>query len=112
MEPEEVAKLFETTSNHMNKDAMMLLSWATILNNASLRNANGALDFKKSYARTPITKRSESTDTRMTFLDRKDIVAMAGKAGLQPYAFDQLDNPYFPTRAGKLQYPLSSKLGT
>ena len=48
----------------------------------------------------------------MTFLDRKDIVAMAGKAGLQPYAFDQLDNPYFPTRAGKLQYPLSSKLGT
>lgn len=104
LEPSQVSHLFDVTSKHMNKFGLMVVSYATSLNNASLRDRRGNLDLRRRGFGRTITKVSEATGTKMTFYERNDIIKMGELAGFKPYAFEQLDNPYFPTRT-ELHYP-------
>ncbi len=104
--PKQIEKLFQDVAQHLNQNGLFVLSYATKLNNALLRNHRGELDIhRSSYQDRPIHRFSHACQTNMTFCDKNYLVNLGKAIGLDPLFYAESRNQYFPTCI-KLNIPL------
>jgi len=113
LKPEEVGKLFQNVADSMNNNGVFIISYATRLNNACLRDKEGKLDLERgkrsSAAGNPIHIFSHSSGEEMTFFSKEDLLKLAEENGLKGGFYLETDNLYYPTRNELLRTYKSQK---
>lgn len=107
MTPPQIDGLVKHVRSHLHTGGWFVISYATELNNALLRDQQGHLDLSRGFGERPIHRWSYETQSWMTFPDKKWLMEIGKIHSLRPYYYLETDNPYFPTRR-ELRIPLMS----
>lgn len=98
LSPDEIGEFFGNVRQHLNDGGQFHISFATILNNALLRDEHGKINVNRCHQKTPIYTYSYPCKTMMTFVDNRFLKNIAFVSSFGPIYYTEEYNNIFPTR--------------